>query len=110
MVVKLLAAIKVSVESVVESLVSRYESHFTKNRNLLEKNDLDDMNIAETGQCHAVMEAAMKKYWWAWGSASGKWHFISKSEASTILDYKANCGEATIRLMKQKSKYSIKEI
>ena len=36
-------AVKVSVESVVESLVSRYESHFDKNRTLDEKNAMDEM-------------------------------------------------------------------
>ena len=43
------AAVKVSVESVVESLVSRYESHFNKNRSLDELNAMDEMLVTESG-------------------------------------------------------------
>ena len=38
------------------------------------------------------------------------WHFIRESEASTILDYGANYGKTTMRLMKQKSKHPIMEM
>ena len=40
------ASVKVSVESVVESLVSRYETHFHKKRGLNEKNAMDEMEIS----------------------------------------------------------------
>ena len=43
------AAVKVSVESNVESLVSRFENHFGKNRQLTEEHALDKMLIAENG-------------------------------------------------------------
>ena len=43
------ASVKISVESVVESLVSRYETHFHKKRGLDEKNAIDEMEIAENG-------------------------------------------------------------
>ena len=41
------AAAKVSVESVVESLVSRYEGHFDARRELKEEHALDEMEISE---------------------------------------------------------------
>ena len=41
------AAIKVSVESNVESLVSRYETHFDKSRQLSEESAMKEMMIAE---------------------------------------------------------------
>ena len=43
------AAIKVSVESNVESLVSRYETHFDKSRQLSEESAMEEMMIAENG-------------------------------------------------------------
>ena len=49
MQVVMCASVKISVESVVESLVSRYEGHFKKNRRLEENNALDEMIIAENG-------------------------------------------------------------
>ena len=44
-----IAAIKVSVESVVESLVSRYENHFNSSRQMSEEHSLEEMVIAENG-------------------------------------------------------------
>ena len=41
--------VKVSVESVVESLVSRYQIHFHKKSGLNEKNAMDEMEISENG-------------------------------------------------------------
>ena len=43
----LCAALKLSVESVVETIVSRYEKHFEKGRQLTEENALCEMEIAE---------------------------------------------------------------
>ena len=61
------AAVKVLAESVVESLVSRYESHFNKNRSLDEINAMDEMLIAENGptifKANSVLSAAMTNYW-----------------------------------------------
>ena len=61
------AAIKISVESVVESLVSRYEKHFDSSRQMKEENALEEMLIAENGPLlhHAdpLLERAMVKYW-----------------------------------------------
>ena len=45
----LVAAVKLSVESSVESLVSRYEKHFNKSRQLTESNAKEEMLISENG-------------------------------------------------------------
>ena len=61
------AAVKISVESVVESLVSRYETHIDSNRQLNVSNALEEMEIAENGPelVHAdkIITSAMNKYW-----------------------------------------------
>ena len=76
---KLTYAVKVSVESVVESLVSRYEVHFDAKRQLKEEHALEEMEIAENGPelVHAdrLLSLAMDKYWKEKDSADGTWHF-----------------------------------
>ena len=103
------AAVKVSVESVVESLVSRYETHFNKNRSLDEENAMDEMMVAENGptifKANSVLFAAMNNYWKT-NSKAGQWHFVRES-SSNILDYGSMYGKATLRLMKQPSKFPI---
>ena len=94
------ASVKISVESVVESLVSRYESHFTKSRHLEEKNALDEMMIAENGpslfKADKVISNAMDQYWISTSnSGSGKWHFLRESSTISILDYGSNYGKTT---------------
>ena len=42
-------AVKYSVESSVESLISRYETHFDRKRQLAEENAHQEMVIAEVG-------------------------------------------------------------
>ena len=60
------AAVKISVESVVESLFSRYEIHFDKERQLKEENNLNEMEIAENGphfsKSDDLLKAAMNEY------------------------------------------------
>ena len=60
------AAVKVSVESVVESLVSRYEVHFDASRQLDEDHALQEMEIAENGpefvDADYVIRNAMDRY------------------------------------------------
>ena len=77
------SAVKISVESVVESLVSRYESHFDAKRQLKEINALDEMEISENGPdlVHAdkILTSAMSKYWQD-KSNDGVWHFCHKSD------------------------------
>ena len=70
--------VKQSVESVLESLVSKYENHFTHNRNMDENNINEEFEIATNGPalpfCAKVVEEAMNKYW------DGKpWHFYRKT-------------------------------
>ena len=59
------AVVKISVESVVESLVSRYENHFDSGRQLNEDRALDEMEISENGpelvKADVVLTAAMNK-------------------------------------------------
>ena len=61
------ACIKVSVESVIESLVSQYEKHFDSSRQPTKQYSLDKMIIAENGPLlhHAdkILERAMNQYW-----------------------------------------------
>ena len=75
----LTACVKISVESVVETLVSRYENHFTSSRQLAEENSLDEMIISENGPAlhnpDNLLDRAMNRYW-AENSENGKWHFI----------------------------------
>ena len=75
------ACVKTSVESVAETLVSRYENHFTSSRQLTEENALDEMVIAENDN---LLERAMNKYW-VQNSENGKWHFIR--ECNNISSY-----------------------
>ena len=60
------ACAKVSVESVVESLVSRYEKHFDSSRQPTEQKSLDEMIIAENGPLlhytDEILERAMNQY------------------------------------------------
>ena len=77
------SAVKVSVESVVESLVSRYENHFDASRQLDEDHALEEMFIAENGPniVHAdkLLISAMNRYWKD-QSKDGGWHFCHKSD------------------------------
>ena len=58
------ACVKVSVESVVESLVSRYEKYFDSSRQPTEQHSFDEMIIAENGPLlHEMLERAMNQYW-----------------------------------------------
>ena len=54
------AAVKISVESVVESLMSRFERHFNKSRNLDEENAMMEMEVAENGPTLARADEVLK--------------------------------------------------
>merc|ERR1712208_198564 len=60
------AAVKLSVESDMESLVSRYEKHLKVDRQMEEENAEHEMEISENGPLlhHAdnIIEMAMNKY------------------------------------------------
>ena len=60
------ASVKCRLRLSVESLVSRYETHFHKKRGLGEKNAIDEMEISEyeSSECRAEkFLVAMDKYW-----------------------------------------------
>ena len=105
----LCASIKVSVESVVESLVSRYENLFHKNRGLKEENALDEMEIAENGpsefRADKILINAMDRYWKN-ETKSGQWHFTRTSQQH-LSDYCFPSGKATMQRLSQPSKYPI---
>ena len=96
------AAVKLSVESDVESLVSRYEKHLKVDRQMEEENAEHEMEISENGPLlhHAdnIIERAMNKYWRE-SSANGRWHFVSRKGELGL-----NKSKVLRRLKKQKSK------
>ena len=81
------AAIKISVESDVESLVSRYEKHFKAIRKLGEENAEQEIEISENGQklIHAdkILKKSMDEYWNSNGT--GEWHFVHKNSEKTFV-------------------------
>ena len=99
------AAVKVSVESVVESLVSRYEVHFDSKRQLSEEHALEEMEISENGPDMAnadnVLASAMHKYW-SVKSKDSFWHFCHKSQ--DMRTYKSK-SKVVDRLLKAKPKF-----
>ena len=105
------ASVKVSVESVVESLVSRYETHFHKKGGLGEKNAMDGMEIAENGpsefKADRLLTAAMNRYWKT-ETKSGQWHF-SRQSSHNILDY-GSCGKTSMKVLQQSSKYPVMDL
>ena len=98
------AAVKVSVESDVESLLSRYEKHLKADRQMNEDNAEEEMEIAENGPLlvHAdnLLNQAMNKYW-----NNSEWHFI-KTKTEGLL----HTSKVIDRLKKEKSKLSFMDI
>ena len=85
------AAVKISVESDVESLVSRYEKHLKIDRQMKEENAEEEMEIAENGPLliHAdrILKRAMDKYWKDLNQI-GEWHFVQKKFARLMVKSK----------------------
>ena len=109
------AAVKVSVESVVESLVSRFERHFDKCRQLDEENALMEMDVAENGptlsRADGVLRIAMNKCWAEHNShGKGKCHFIRTSSTNRLKDFDSEQGKSTARMMKEKSKFPFQDL
>ena len=81
------AAVKISVESDVESLVSRYEKHLKIDRQMKEENAEEEMEIAENGPLliHAdrILKRAMDNYWKDVNQI-GEWHFVQKKSARLL--------------------------
>ena len=102
------ACVKVSVESVVESIVSRYEKHFDLSRQPDEEHALNEMVIAENGPLlhHAdeILELAMDRYWRK-NTVNGKWHFLRNTQ--DIRSYTGGASKVVGKLLDQKSKLSV---
>ena len=99
------ACVKVSVESVVESIVSKYENHFDSSRQPSEDHALSEMVIAENGpllhQAEGILENSMNCYWKE-NSTNGKWHFLRTSD--DIRGYTGGASKVIGKLMDRKSK------
>ena len=89
----------------VESLVSRYKTHFDKKRQLKEEYALEEMEIAENGPelVHAdkILVSAMGKYWQEM-SKEGVWHFCHKT--SDIRTY-TKSSKVVEKFLKSKPKF-----
>ena len=102
--------VKISVESVVESLVSCYEKHFDASRQLMEDRALSEMEISENGpkllKADAVLKAAMNKYWLEKSPNDPSWHFCHKTQ-----DVRSYAGESKVvkRLLNVESKLPFME-
>ena len=97
------AAVKLSVESDVESLVSRYEKHLKVDRQLEQENAEDEMEISENGpllqNADKILKQAMNAYWKE-TTQSGEWHFIRRKE-----EIVSSNSKVIDRLLKKKSKF-----
>ena len=77
------SAVKHSCESVLESLVSKFENHFDCRRNLGEDSSAEEFEIAVNGpslaHCDSIVKESMNLYW------QGKpWHFFKTSVMEKI--------------------------
>ena len=82
------AAVKLSVESSVESLVSRYEKHFDKTRQLTEEHAKEEMIIAENGpilvRADPLIKRALDSHFKEHNSQQhGRWHFTMSENITT---------------------------
>ena len=80
------AAVKLSVESVLESLISVYENHYRDNRPLSEESVAEEFQIAINGpnvaHYDSVVLSAMSHYWGDENkktTTSSCWHFKRKT-------------------------------
>ena len=98
------AAVSFSVESVLESVVSRYEAHFDMTRTLQEERSLSEMEVAMNGpginNCDDVVKSAMNLYWRQRKYAT--WHFIKRG-VHEHLKY-GDKSKVMVRLANKKSK------
>ena len=100
------AVVKISVESVVESLVSRYSNHISPMRQgTSEISSLEEMIISENGpllqHADSIIESAMNRYWTE-KKMSG-WHFLRKSR--NIESYRGGSSKVIGRLLNTPSKF-----
>ena len=71
------SGVKFSVESVVQSLVSRYERHFDSSQQSVEQHSFDEMIIAEITD--EKLERATKQYRMV-ANSNNKWHVLYRAE------------------------------
>ena len=101
------ACIKISVESVVESLVSRHENHSDTSRQMSEDHTLEEMLIAENGPLlyHAadpILRRATDKYLKNKDIKLSKWHFVRKT--NDIRKYTGGSSKVIGKILDTKSK------
>ena len=82
------SSVKVSCESVLESFVSKYESHFDVRRNMSEEGANEEFEIAINGpniaHCDSVIKEAMDDYW---SAKKSSWHFHKVSVVEKLQNY-----------------------
>ena len=83
--------VKVSCESVLESLVSIFENHYDVRRNMNEKSTSEEFMIAINGpnlsHADAVIKEAMNSYWNSRQSGQGTWHFFRTTALEQLKDH-----------------------
>ena len=88
------ASVSMSVESVVESHVSVYESQINKHRNVSKDRGRRKLHISLNGpivsRCGGVVKAAMTKYWRKESKKDNFWHFIRKSEHIQVQSFEVS--------------------
>ena len=82
------AAVKLSVEGSVESLVSRYEKHFDKTRQFTEEHAKEEMIIAENGpilvRADPLTKGALDLHFKKHNNKQhGRWHFTIREDIKT---------------------------
>ena len=95
------SSIKVSIESIAESMISKYALHFSKIRHLDENKVHNEMMIdcngPEIGENDAILKESLNHYF-----NGKKWHFNTASAAAF-----RTSGVATNNVLKEKSKLMI---
>lgn len=101
--------VKVSCESVLESLVSIFENHFDARRNMNEESTAQEFMIAVNGPnlAHgdAIIKEAMNSYWRSKGST---WHFFRTTVLEQLKEHSGG-SQVLNRLLKQPSKLPFME-
>ena len=101
------SCVKQSCKSVLESLVSQYENHFSSNRNIEEDHVNEEFFISVNGpnlaHCNSVIEEAMDKYW-----KQKDWHFLRMSLSDHLKDFDGD-SKVLNRFFNEKSKFPFME-
>lgn len=100
------SAVKQLCESVLESLVSKYENHF--NRNLAEGKVNDAFFVAvngpSLGHCDSVVECAMDRYW----KSRQDWHFYKTTALEKLKKFDGDSKVLT-KMLNEDSKFKCME-